>query len=121
MFAPSRDVIPKDLPRPECCETVMDIIDLPTECVMKRDRNEHSSNIPDFYLNADELQEYQSKFRNSSDTPRTDLTLNRYVYRNIIPLPVVSLARCARSLDFAHLTSELEDLIAKEEDQSMVI
>lgn len=122
MFAPSSDVIPREHTRPECRKMVMNIAEMPANVIPKKRLNAttETSTAPDIYLNSNEMEEFQSRFRIANDSSN-EIILGRYSYRNLMPLPVVNFARCDRSLEFTTLVADLEGLVSREEEQLQVI
>jgi len=65
-------------------------------------------------------QDYRLQFHIPPENS-SNISLGRYMYRSVMPLPLIHLERSERSLAFNNVMAELEGLVALEEERLMVM
>ena len=118
LFSASYDVLPEGNQKPICQKSELVIVQAVSDdtCDLKSKYKSGSvtkSGMTHIYLNQYQLEEFSSRIQSDIEAPK--ITINRCVYRNIIPLPSINLRRCDRSVDFSNLVSDLESLASKDE------
>ena len=120
MYTPSKDVLPLG-PKPVMVQMILEIPPAPITNVSNAQPSSSRSSTRShqgIQLNSHQKHEYETKFKQNS---LPNLSLSKYIYRQIQPLPDLNLKRTSRCLKFCELIENLEQLITEEEFITMTV
>jgi hypothetical protein len=131
MYVPSYDVLPQTK-RPECVKMSLDIPVFDTaskrkkeskgSASVKHNSRSESAGLPInqvLLLTSREQEEFNSEYR-TLPHENSKLSLAKFTYRQVLPMPRVHLPRTSRCLDFCSLISSVETMISEEETHIQV-
>lgn len=132
MYIPSYDVLPQ-MKRPECVKMSLDIPVFETTGKTKKASKgvasaKHNPHVESggqsinqvLLLTSREQEEFNNEYR-TLPHENAKLSLAKFTYRQVLPMPQIHLPRTHRCQDFCSLISSVETMISEEEAHIQVL